>query len=82
MKTKEGSMSRTVVVRGHVVGPKTVELDTPAPSSAQGAEVTVHLETPPSVPRLSELLRRLPPGTRSAADIEQQIEEERASWGE
>lgn len=75
-------MSRTVVVRGHVVGPKTVELDTPAPTEAKGAEVLVRLEAESSVPRLSELLRQLPPGTRSAADIEQQIEEERASWGE
>ena len=31
---------------------------------------------------IRDVLRSLPPGTRSKEDIDQQIREERASWGE
>jgi len=75
-------MSRTVVLRGHVVGPKAVALDSPAPPNADEAEVRVSVPDAPASRKLSEILRDLPPGTRSAADIEAQIEEERSSWGE
>jgi hypothetical protein len=75
-------MARTVVLRGHVVGPKAVELDAPAPPEAREAEVLLRVPEPAPAKKLSEVLRQLPPGTRSAADIQQQIEEERGSWGD
>jgi hypothetical protein len=75
-------MSRTVVLRGHVVGPKAVALDSPAPPDAVEAEVRLSVRDAPSGRSLSEILRGLPPGTRTAADIEAQIEDERSSWGE
>ncbi len=75
-------MSRTVVLRGHVVGPKAVALDSPAPPDAVEAEVRLSVRDAPSARSLSEILRGLPPGTRTATDIEAQIEDERSSWGE
>jgi hypothetical protein len=75
-------MSRTVVHHGHVIGPTAVELDSPAPPDADEAEVRLSVRDASTARRLSEILRDFPPGTRTAADIEAQIEEERSSWGE
>ena len=75
-------MSRTVVLRGHLIGPTAVELHSPAPPDADEAEVRLSVRDGSTARRLSEILRDLPPGTRTAADIEAQIEEERNSWGE
>ncbi len=36
-------MPRTVVIKGHVVGPRTVELDEPIPGDARDVEVTARV---------------------------------------
>jgi hypothetical protein len=64
------------------VSPNEVHLDRPAPAEATEAEVRLQLSAPAVAPRLSAVLRALPPGARSALEIEQQIEEERSSWHE
>ncbi|MBI3932688.1 MAG: hypothetical protein HY317_04675 [Acidobacteria bacterium] len=62
---------------------KTVELDSPAPPDATEAQVVIRVQSPPKAPRrLSEILRAVPPGTRTKADIDRQIEEEREAWDE
>ena len=75
-------MARTVVVRGHIVGPRAVELDSPVPPGAEQAEVVLRVPDRNASKRLSEILRELPPVTRTVADIEEQIEDERRSWDE
>jgi hypothetical protein len=71
------------VVKGHLVGPSTVELEEPAPENAREVEVILRVgEARPESggANLAAFLRSLPPGTRSKADIDQQIRDERDSW--
>lgn len=72
-------MSRTVVVKGRVVGPNTVELEEPLPEQARDVEVTARIDDRVPI-KLSDYIRSLPPGTRSKEDIDRQIREERDSW--
>lgn len=78
-------MEHALVVRGRLTGPTSVELDEPV--SASGAEVEVIVRGGSEVNHsggedILDLLRRIPPGTRSKEDIDRQIREERDSWGE
>ena len=72
-------MSRTVVIKGPVVGPSTVELEEPLPDRTEEVEVVARVADRPGG-KLSDYLRGLPPGTRSKEDIDRQIREERDSW--
>lgn len=76
-------MSRTVVIKAHRIGPSTVALDEPLPEGAEEVEVIARVSeaaaTRPTPPRLSDYLRSLPPGTRTAEDIDRQFREERDS---
>ena len=74
-------MVRAVVVKGHLVGPSTVQLDEPVHESA--SEVEVILRVPAegrSQGSLAAFLRDLPAGGRTKEDIDRQIREERESW--
>jgi hypothetical protein len=76
---------RTVVIRGRLVGPTTVELDEPVPDSDLLDSVEVLLRIPAEVvpgeaQTLIEFLQSLPPGVRSKDDIDRQLADERASW--
>lgn len=75
-------MSRTVMIKGHVVSPSTVQLEEPLPEQAREVEVRAEVPDDPGRKRgkLSDYLRSLPPGTRTKEDIDQQIREERDSW--
>jgi len=72
-------MSRTVVIKGRIVGPSTVVLDEPLPANTAAVEVVARVrDVEQPVPgRLSDYLRSLPPGTRTKEDIDQQLREER-----
>ena len=75
-------MSKTITVRGRLVGSTTVEVDKPVPAETIGVEVVLHLSEKPS-PRgmtVAEYVRMLPPGNRTKEDIDRQISEERDSW--
>jgi hypothetical protein len=72
-------MSRTVVIKGRVVGPSTVELDQPLPERTREVEVVARVADKTNG-TLSDYLRSLPPGTRSKEDIDRQIREERDAW--
>jgi len=71
-------MSRTVVIKGRVVGPSTMELEQPLPERTQEVEVVIRVADRPGG-KLSDYLCSLPPGTRSKEDIDRQIHEERES---
>ena len=65
-------MSRTVVIKGRIVGPHTVELETALPDRTQEIEVVARVADWVGG-KLSDYLRALPPGTRSKDDIDQPI---------
>jgi len=73
-------------ITGRVVGPRTVELDEVVGQPGDRVRLTVETEqtaTPPSdADTFSNFIRSLPPGHRSKADIDAQIAEERAAWGD
>jgi hypothetical protein len=72
-------MSRTVVIKGRVVGPSTVELERPLPAHTREVEVVARIVDNDGG-KLSDYLRSLPPGTRNKEDIDRQIREERDAW--
>jgi len=72
-------MTRTVIIKGRVVGPQTVELAEPLPEQTSEIEVVVRVKTS-GRGNLSDILSSLSPGTRSKEDIDRQVNEERDSW--
>jgi len=78
-------MVRAVVVKGHLVDSRRVELDEPVALETREVEVIVRVAEPVDVTQddgsVFTFLRSLPPGTRTKADIDEQIREERESWG-
>ena len=79
---ERAAMSRTITVRGRLVGSTTVEVDRPVPPETIGIEVVIHLSEQPSSRGMTvaEYVRTLPPGSRTKEDIDRQISEERDSW--
>ncbi len=78
-------MQRAIIVRGRLSGRSRIDLDEPLDEVSGEVEVFVRpVEMKPAMPRrsLADVLRSLPPGTRSKEDIDRQIAEERASWGD
>ena len=57
-------MSRTVVIKGRMVGPSTVELDEPLPERTQHVAVIARVGEKPA-DGLSSYLRALPQGART-----------------
>ena len=72
-------MTRTVVIKGRVVGPSTVELERPLPERTREVDVIARISDQGGG-KLSDYLRSLPPGTRSKEDIDRQIRQEREAW--
>ena len=77
-------MEQAVVVFGRLTSPTTVELDEAVPSMHPEVQVILR----PRVDRVAplgsvfDLLRSLPPGTRSKDEIDRRLQAERDSWGE
>lgn len=77
-------MVRTWVVKGRLVGTRTVELDEPVERAAGEVEVIVRAQpqdSEPATASLAAFLRALPPGSRTKADIDRQLRSERGCWG-
>lgn len=72
-------MSRRVVIRGRVVGPRTVELETALPERTQDVEVVARVADRVAG-KLSDYVRALPVGSRTKEDIDRQVRGERDSW--
>jgi hypothetical protein len=77
-------MQRAIIVRGRLSGPRRIDVDEPVDEVTGEVEVFVRPVEPKLTPRrsLAEVLRSLPPGTRSKEDIDRHIAEERDSWGD
>jgi len=78
-------MGEERIIKGHLKGPTSVELERAVSDVEEEVEVVVRsLPDPKTLPkmRVGDFLRSLPPGTRSKADIDKQINEERNSWGD
>jgi hypothetical protein len=76
-------VERAIVVKGRIIGPTTVELDEPVSGVAGEVDVVLRLvetDHAPTDETISDFLRRLPPGTRSKAEIDQQVHAERDAW--
>ena len=77
-------MVRAVVVKGHLVDSRRVELEEPVDVETREVEIIVRVAEPArnasGGDSVAAFLRSLPPGTRSKADIDQQVREERESW--
>lgn len=77
-------MQRAIVVNGRLINPRTVELDEPVSELTGDVEVVLRAVAGDQTAKgetVFEFLRRLPVGTRTKEDIDQQIGEERDSWG-
>jgi hypothetical protein len=78
-------MQRAIIVRGRLSGRTRIDLDEPVDEVSGEVEVFVRPIEPKQPPlrrKLLDVIRSLPPGTRSKEDIDRQIAEERASWGD
>lgn len=78
-------MQRAIIVRGRLSEPKRIDLDE-AISDVEGEiEVVVRPVDARAISRsqdIADVIRSLPLGTRSKEEIDRQISEERASWGD
>jgi hypothetical protein len=77
-------MTKTLVLRGHVVGHTTVEVDAPIPHNTTEVQVVVHApdKAAGNPKRIGDYLRGLPPGTRTKEEIDRQIADDRGSSDE
>jgi len=78
-------MHEAMVIKGRLTGPRSVELDQVVTGAQAEVEVVVHpLSSHPAAngETVSQFLRRLPPGKRTKEDINQQVQDERGSWGD
>lgn len=75
-------MQRAIIVRGRLNGARRIDLDEPIGEVTGEVEVVVRtVENEPGRRRhLADVLRALPPGTRTKEDIDRQVAEERDSW--
>jgi predicted metal-dependent phosphoesterase TrpH len=76
------TMRRNIVVaRGKFSDPRHIELTKPVPEIRGGeVEVTIRQLPKARTPGVFELIAAFVPGSRSKAEIDQQIHEERDSW--
>jgi hypothetical protein len=78
-------MEKAIIVRGKMAGPLRVELEEPVQDLHGDVEVVLRsVEASPRVtPRdVFDLIASLPAGARSKEEIDQQIADERESWGD
>jgi hypothetical protein len=77
-------MQRAIAVRGRLINPSTIELDEPVSEFTGDVEVVLRGIAGDETARgetIFEFLRRLPGGTRTKDDIDDQLGGERDSWG-
>ena len=75
-------MSEPITIPAHIEN-GSVQLDAPLPPDVDRVEVLVHLKAPARVATgldLIAFLDALPPGRRSKAELDAQLDAERTSW--
>jgi hypothetical protein len=75
-------MAESITVKGTLRDSRHIELAEPVQGIGEEVELVIRRLTPDSGKTLLEILATLPPGSRSKEDIDQQIREERDSWGD
>ena len=74
-----------IIIRGRFEDPRHIELAEPVVDMGGEIEVMLRSTEKQEAGRrqnIFDVIASLPPGTRSKEDIDAQIAEERASWGE
>jgi hypothetical protein len=77
-------MHRSITVRGRLSDPRHIELSEPVPDIGGEVEIEILIRPVPEVKGADvfALIADLRPGSRTKTDIDHQIQEERASWGD
>jgi hypothetical protein len=75
-------MNRSIVIRGRLSDPQHIELSEPVREIHGEVEVLIRQLPRAGAEDVFEMIAGLAPGSRSKADIDQQIRQERASWGD
>jgi rubrerythrin len=73
-------MSRNIVARGKFSDPRHIELTEPVPEIQGEIEVSIRQLPKVQTSDVFEIIAAFAPGSRSKAEIDQQIHEERDSW--
>jgi hypothetical protein len=76
---------KTLLVKGRLTGPTSVQLNEPVAGVAPDVEVMIHPSSDAKSngsEAVSAFVRRLAAGTRAKADIDRQIQTEREGWGD
>ena len=75
-------MANAIVINGRLAGPRSVELDELVSDLNAQVEVIVRSrgQGGAAVESLAEFIRRLPPGTRTRQEIDDQLGRERDVW--
>ncbi len=77
-------MRKAIVVRGRVSNARHIELDEPIDSTWKKGQLVVLPEDDAATPTRTdvfELIAHLPSGSRTQADIDQQLRQDRDGWG-
>ncbi len=77
----EGNPMRAIVRRGRLSDPRHIELAEPVRDIRGEVEVEIRKTSKRRGRDVFDIVAGLPAGSRSKADIDQQIREERTSWG-
>jgi sirohydrochlorin ferrochelatase len=75
-------MKRSIVARGRLSDPRHIELAEPVGEIRGDVEVLIRELPKAGAEDVFDVIASLAPGSRTKADIDQQIHEERASWGD
>ena len=78
-------MKTAISIRGRMLDARHIALEEPVNDIRGPVEVVLHAVTDASEPVVRDVfafIASLSPGTRSKEDIDQQLAEERSSWGD
>jgi len=75
-------MSRSIVARGKLSDPRHIELAEPVSGVRGEVEVLIRQLPETSGQDIFDLIAGLSPGSRSKAEIDRELRDERASWGD
>jgi len=77
-------MERAIIIRGRLADSRHIELDEPVDELEGDVEITLRPVTEAARPRrdIADIIASMRGGQRSKEDIDAQLAEERASWGD
>ena len=75
-------MSRSIIARGKISDPRHIELAEPVRDIHGEVEVLIRPLPNGDTEDVFDIIAVFAPGSRSKADIDQQVHEERSSWGD